>query len=129
MSGTIASTDNKIRDKLNTIELVLEQIRHLGQLLDAKNINYKDRLENRFLFLNLIIDYFTQLRNEYELTTINILVDYFSSEDSYINDQGYAEEEYTKEFYKILTTENFLPSMDEILEKASNILRYMVELP
>lgn len=112
MTGTIETTNNNIIIKINNIE-------HLLAIFKQHNIKIHQQH----------IDNFIELKDEYEMGSINILSDYFLIVDNYKNLDNVDKSELLQKkdsyFYKyqsFISKENFISKLDRIL---SNIKRHI----
>lgn len=120
MSGTIEATNKKIAEKIATIKLIFDQLIHLTAILDKLSVDYKSSLKMKFLHLNLLQSDFDELEISYNLSIVGNLAKYYSAEGRHL------EEINTKEFYRIIDSENYIPRINEFLDKAKNILELLI---
>lgn len=123
MTGTVESTHNKITSKIQHIKNALIMTSDLinkcvdeltGNLHNASNFTYDILSKLEGSRINLIIDDFENLEKDYCLSVVDIL-------STYYNNSG-NEEEVTKQFYQIITSENYPTRIDEYIQKAHSLL-------
>jgi len=117
MSGTIELINKKIIEKITSTNLAYSMLQHLTEILDAQNVEYKKQLALQFLYLNLIIVDFENLESSYNLSVVHILNAYYTKSVS---------TDYTREFYQIINSDNYLAKIDEFLRKADTILSLLI---
>lgn len=117
---TIESANKKIMEKISFVKLAFEQIQHLTRLLDEHHIPYKESLEPYWINLSAVD--FDNLESEYVLSVIGALSNYYGC----TNLNSRIEEMYCKEFYKILSSENFIPRIDEFIMKLRSVVVALV---
>ncbi len=115
MLGTVESTHRKIldkitiiRDNLRTIQIVANKYR--VEAGNRKGKKYQDAislLDN--LYIGATLDGLESIENSYNLTVTVVLTEYYSNPKN--------EEQHTKEYYKIITSENFVAQIDDIIGK------------
>jgi hypothetical protein len=66
------------------------------------------------LRLNLTYDDLITLEGNYSLSVVSILTDYYGNGDN--------EEKNTREYYRIITSENFIANIDEIISKTRSFI-------
>lgn len=120
MAGTIESTNCKIREKIETIKLIIEQIQHLTTILDSISVEYKEVLVVKSIFINLMYGDFNELESMYNLSIVHILTSYYSTEKKYNIDET------AMEFYRIINSENFVSRIDEYLSKSEITMDILV---
>lgn len=119
MSGTIELINKKIIEKMSAIGLAYTMLQHLSDILDAQNVEYKKQLALQFLYINLITVDFENLEMSYNLSVVHILNAYYSKQTTNYGD-------YTREFYQIINSDNYLAKMDEFTRKAELILSLLI---
>lgn len=123
MSSTIESANRKIIEKIDYVKLVIEQLQHVTEILKSRDIQYENILSSKFLHLNLINDEFAELENQYHLAIIHILTSYYGKRSNI----KYHEENNTREFNQIINSDNFIPRIEEYLDKSEYILGILVD--
>lgn len=111
MSGTIETTNNIIISKINNI----------NQLIDLF-------YDNNTPFSKTVVDCFYEIKDEYEMGSINILSEYFLLVSQYNSDSSnktqFAQEK-TKHFHKyqsFIRKENFIPKLNQSLNKIKKLV-------
>jgi hypothetical protein len=119
MLGTIESTNGKIAEKitqtrraLDSLHIIITEMRESLSLKSAKKIAEHQRSLDA-LHVNLAIDTLETLENGYNLSIVAILSDYYSAPD--------REEEKTEEYYRIITGENFISRINDVIAHAKSI--------
>lgn len=108
MLGTIESTNGKIIEKISQLKTIVNDIaKIINQLRDtrlggAQQAYYKKRLDT--VLVNILRDELETLENNYNLSVIGVLGDYYESRDN--------EEEKTNNYYRTITSENFVSGID-----------------
>jgi len=123
MFSTIESAHNKISNKIRLTQLYLQQIctvaTEIKQTLAAsKSPDLVLSIDK--LCLGLTIDNLNKLADEYNLTVINILVDYYESSEK--------EESNTRQYYRIITGDNFLAKITDYICQAQIAIGVLSEL-
>jgi hypothetical protein len=129
MFGTVESTHNKIIEKINITRKSIMDMRDMVLI-------YRNAAERRNgrkysdivlmidgLYFNQILNELESIENQYTLAVVGILSDYYNNVDS--------EENNTKVYYRIITSENFVAKIHECISKVktiSNIILKIVQL-
>jgi hypothetical protein len=102
-SGTIEAIHNKIIDKFKLIKESLDLL--------APCIN---KLPNRpkYIYINLLSDEIEKLEEQYRISTVRILTDYYSSGNNLC---ASIEEQYTRSYYLMITSENYASAFNDII--------------
>ena len=113
MYGTIENTHIKITEKVSLIRRSLESIRELsGTIRSATCLKvgkkFTECLQNiDSLRINFTLDLLDTLESNYHLSIIGILSDYYQNAE--------REEKNTRDYYRTITSENFMSSIDDII--------------
>ncbi len=120
MFSTIEGTHNKILEKVSAVKSILDGLRTISEnqrelastrqgKKSAECINILDNLQ-----INLNIDSLESLENEYALSVVHILSEYYSTENN-VNKN-------TKDYYRIITSDNFCGRIDEAIARTKSII-------
>jgi hypothetical protein len=118
MSSTIESTHNKIIEKIYISKKSLESMKQIIE--EYKQINKPGKkfaeinniLDN--LLVNLLLDEFESIETAYNLSIITTLNDYYLLTK--------REDKITREYYRIITSENFCGKLELLIQQAVNII-------
>lgn len=113
MSGTIESIHRRINDKLELIQKYFETIREVAKENPAI-------LNGKLLNININLAEFEILKEKYNLSTIHLLSEYYTTEE--IDDTSL-----TKKFCKTIESENFQSSINDYLQKIKTTVNYLHE--
>ncbi|SIP85912.1 VLTF3 late transcription factor protein [Pacmanvirus A23] len=113
MYGTIENTHNKITEKISLIKQSLEDIKELSSVIriaansktGKKYTECVQSIDN--LRINFTIDALDTIESNYHLSIIGILSDYYQNPDK--------EERNTRDYYRTITSENFISTIDDII--------------
>lgn len=120
MLSTIESAHNKINDKITLIKDVIYSLRDLLETYslqlqarsNRKQIDAMTIIDN--LRINLIADDLENAESEYQLSVVSILADYYSNPE--------LESKATKDYYRVITSENFVAKFNEFIPKANAVV-------
>jgi len=112
MSNTIESTHNKIMAKINTCTLAYDQINSLIECFKCQGIDYVSFLMKNNIYYNILYDEFQQIESQYKLVIVSILDQYYRK----IN--KYEEELITQDYYKTISSENFISKLEDFGNKS-----------
>jgi hypothetical protein len=123
MFGTIESTHNKIIEKILLIKNALDSLRLIAE-------TYKNIVANRTgkkylecvrildnLCINLAYDNLETLEDNYKVSIVSILSEYYANNDN--------EDKNTREYYRIITSENFIANIDGVIARARSIIKFL----
>ena len=119
--GTIEATHNRITEKLKNTGLVYENLRSLCSIFDIQKINYKTKLTDKRLHINILTDEFEELVSKYNLSIVHVL-------SSYYTHQASNSREITSEYYRIITSDNYSSQIEEFLRKADDIRQILTRI-
>lgn len=115
--GTVELTNRKVTEKIKHILNTFELIRQITLMLSTEQkIKLDEYLKERFLFVNLMENDVKVLFDVYNMEMNDILARY------YMQHEPLQEESITKEYYRRLSVENFLPKLDEFAKKAESVV-------
>lgn len=120
MFGTIESTHNKIIEKIFLVKSALDILRTIAEVYRGfatlrTGRKYTDCLRLLDgLRINLTYDTLETLENNYNLAIVSILSDYY---ENHIN-----EEKNTREYYRIITSENFMAGIDDAISRTRGVV-------
>ncbi len=115
--GTVELTNRKVTEKIKHILNTFELIKQITLMLNSEQkIKLDEYLKERFLFVNLMEKDVKDLFDIYNMEMNDILARY------YMQHEPLQEESITKEYYRRLSVENFLPKLDEFAKKAESVV-------
>lgn len=126
MFGTIESTNGKITEKISRVKLALESLHTMAILLrDVASMRAGKKYTECVatidtLHINLTIDALETLESGYNLSIISVLGEYYESSEN--------EEKKTRDYYRIITSENFIPRVNDLISKAKSIICAMQKI-
>lgn len=118
MFGTIETTHGKIIDKINIVKSVISELHNItnfykSELLNRRGKKYSDAIPILdALFLGLTSDQLDNIETSYNLSITIAISDYYSDPQN--------EWQYTQDYYRIITSENYSAQIDDIIEKCKN---------
>lgn len=104
-----------MRSALDSLKIIVEVYRELAVARTGRKYQDCVKILDR-LHINLIYDDLLSLENNYNLSVVSILSDYYGGDD---------EEKNTREFYRIITSENFIVRIEDIITKTRSIVDSM----
>jgi hypothetical protein len=123
MLNTIESAHSKLTEKITTGKKCLEIIKSIMTALKTVLNDTKTKTKNskqiainnlESIHINLIIQEMEETESSYELSTINVMSDYYGKPES--------ETRSTTEYYRILTRENYVLIVNGILSRIISIV-------
>lgn len=115
--GTVELTNRKVTEKIKHILNTFEIIKQITLMLSTEQkIKLDEYLKERFLFVNLMENDVKVLFDVYNMEMNDVLARY------YMQSEPVQEESITKEYYRRLSVENFLPKLDEFAKKAESVV-------
>ncbi len=120
MLGTIENTNNKITAKLSQARRAAEYI--MQATSDASwGVKHISADELASLKLNLMMDMVLTLENDYNIAVVNVLSDYYAAADN--------ENKKTRQFYQIITSENFIPRINDCIMQLKLVTMKLMKYP
>ncbi len=126
MFGTIENINSKILEKISSAERLSENIQNMVVVLRhavqahkgkkyANAVEILDRLR-----LNLTRDDIETINNNYTLSVIPILNEYYDSSDN--------EDKNTKDYYRIITSENFVVKINDCIARLKSTIKLLYDV-
>lgn len=115
MLSSIENIHNKLSGKVSLIKKALVQLSGISITLrnaaltrsGKKYVEAVQRLDS--IHINLALDIVNTIENSYQLSVISILTDYYKDSEH--------EEKNTREFYRVITSENFVARINDFAAK------------
>lgn len=115
MFGTIENTHNKVVEKISLTKRALDNLN--GIILELNDYNGKKKKEIMHIMenvhINLLIDSMHAIETNYNLSIVQILASYYDNID---------EERYTRDYYRIINSENFIAKINDFICQTENII-------
>lgn len=121
MFSTVESTHKKITEKINIVKTALGNIQEITQnikktLTDTTGKRVTECMQIiDSLQLNLNIDAISTVENNYQLAVVSILSEYYNANN--------RENINTRDYYRVITSENFCGILDDAIQRAKNVLK------
>lgn len=126
MIGTIESTHSKLTEKIllvkKSADLVKTAIENLCAVLSSKTsrkaIDERSKIES--IHINLLYFDIESIETKYNLSIVNVLNQYYTTITPMLD-----EEQNTREYYRIITSENFISQINGFILRITQILMQM----
>lgn len=121
-TNTVEGTHGKIIRKINLVKTILDEISQIVKtiMVVLQDKTRKGNKYKQFITLlestqiNLMVDYIETIENTYTLSVVSTLSDYYQNKKN--------ESYHTKEYHRIITSENIIGKINDILWQSEEMI-------